>query len=190
MVSLVRKSLCAAALAAASLGIAVPASAQTGPLTTGTYVNPFQDPRWEPSRTDMGVDWGSTVRLPVVAIGNAVILGADNHASWPGHHIIWYRLLDGSHAGDVVYVAEHLKKLAPVGTRVRAGQQIAVSLPGYPWTEWGWADAYGSPRAYPCYKEGRQTRSGKAMARFLAGLGARVIAPFGRGPDGPTGKRC
>jgi hypothetical protein len=154
------------------------------------YINPFADPRWQVSRTDMGVDWAPLRRLPVLAIGDAVILGSDTHSGWPGGRIIWYELLNGSHAGDIVYVAEHLRKLLPAGRIVHAGQQIAMALPGYPWTEWGWADGYGSPRAYRCYHEGRKTNSGKEMARFLASLGAPLGDPPGRGPDGPSGKRC
>jgi hypothetical protein len=139
----------------------------------------------------MGVDWIPTRPLPVVAIGDARIIGSRwHHTGWPGDHIIWYQLLDGSHAGDVIYVAEHLRRLVPAGTTVRAGQQIAVALPGYPWTEWGWADSYGSPRAYPCYHEGQQTNSGKEMARFMQSLGAQVYDAPGRGPNGPSGRLC
>jgi hypothetical protein len=95
------------------------------------YIDPFIAPGWYPARTDMGVDWFVTRRLPVRAIGDAVILGSDPHdGGWPGGHFIWYRLLDGSHAGDIVYVAEHLTNLAPAGAHVRAGQKIAVALPG------------------------------------------------------------
>jgi hypothetical protein len=158
--------------------------------THRSYVNPFADPRWQPSRTDMGVDWAPVRRLPVLAIGDAVILGSENHSSWPGGHLIWYQLTNGSHAGDVIYVAENLRRLAPTGRVVRAGQQIAVALPGYPWTEWGWADPGGSPRAYPCYKEGKATNSGREMARFMQSLGASVGDPPGKGPNRPTGKLC
>lgn len=158
--------------------------------STGKYIDPFVNPAWQPARTDMGVDWIPVSPVPVLAIGNALILGSDGRADWPGKHIIWYQLLDGSHAGDIIYVAEHLARMLPAGRTVHAGQQIAVALPGYPWTEWGWADSYGSPRAYPCYHEGKQTNSGKEMARFMEGLGASVYDPPGRGPDGPTGKLC
>jgi hypothetical protein len=157
---------------------------------SSAYIDPFTDEGWEPARTDMGVDWIPVRRLPVLAIGDAVILGSDGHSGWPGKHIIWYQLRDGSHAGDVIYVAEHLTQLLPTGSVVRAGQRIATALPGSPWTEWGWADEYGSPRAYPCYREGRQTNSGKEMARFMQSLGATVADPPGRGPDRPTGKLC
>lgn len=150
------------------------------------YVNPFADPGWQPARTDMGVDWVPVKPEPVLAIGNALILGSDWHASWPGHRLIWYQLLDGSHAGDIIYVAENLRHLLPAGTRVSAGQKIAVALPSYPWTEWGWATQYGSPIAYPCYHEGHQTRAGKRMARFLESLGAAPLDDPGAGQDGPT----
>jgi len=183
MWSRLRRLCCALAVVA----VVAPASASAA---HGTYVNPFSDSRWQPSRTDMGVDWAPMAPLPVLAIGDGVILGAENHAGWPGHHLIWYRLTSGSHAGDVIYVAEHLKKLAPVGKTVHAGQQIAVALPGYPWIEMGWADAGGSPIAYPCYKEGKATASGKRMARFLASLGAQLLHSAGKGPDGPAGKLC
>jgi len=155
------------------------------------YINPFKAPGWQPARTDMGVDWIPTRKLPVLAIGDALILGSiSSHSGWPGGHIIWYQLSDGSHAGDVIYVAEHLRNLLPAGRRVRAGQQIALALPGYPWTEWGWADPDGSPRAYPCYHEGEQTNSGREIARFMESLGATVYDPPGRGPSQPTGKLC
>jgi hypothetical protein len=154
------------------------------------YVDPFAATGWEPSRTDMGVDWVPARPLPVVAIGDAVILGAENHAPWPGHHFIWYRLLTGSHAGDVVYVAENLRHLARAGTYIRAGQPIAVAMPSYPWTEWGWADASGSPLAYPCYKNGTQTPAGRQMARFIEELGAATYDTPGAGPDHPTTRRC
>lgn len=171
-----------------------PANVPTTPTPTvggpGRYVNPFSNPAWQPSRVDMGVDWTETKDLPVKAIGKAVILGAQNHASWPGHHFIWYELLNGSHAGDIVYVAEHIKNLVRAGTVVNPGQRIATAIPGDPGTEWGWATAYGSPRAFSCYKEGKATHSGKEMARFLVSLGARLAITASTGPDSPTGRFC
>jgi hypothetical protein len=155
------------------------------------YINPFTDPGWVPSRTDMGVDWVPLRPEPVLAIGNGVILGADWHAPWPGGRIIWYQLTDGSHAGDVIYVAEDLRHLLPAGTVVTAGEKIAVALPAYPYSEWGWADQYGTPLAFPCYHDGHPTRSGKRMARFMEELGAQVGDPVAlQGADGPGGPLC
>jgi hypothetical protein len=161
------------------------------PFRPVPYINPFADPAWLPARTDMGVDWIPTKPLPVRAIGNAVILGSNPHnTGWPGQHIIWYQLLDGTHAGHVIYVSEHLKNLAPSGKFVRAGQKIAVALPGSPYTEWGWANGIGGPLASPCYTEGRKTRSGKEMARFLIELGATPRDKPGPGADAPQGGHC
>jgi hypothetical protein len=154
------------------------------------YVNPFADPHWEAGRTDMGMDWAPLRRLPVVAVGNGVVLGSSNHSGWPGGRFLFYKLTSGSHAGDIVYVAEHLTKLVKTGTVVHAGQRLAIAIPGYPYIETGWADEYGSPRAAPCYKEGHKTNSGKEMERFLMSLGAPMGDPVGRGPNWPSGKRC
>jgi hypothetical protein len=188
-------TLAAFILSAAGAQARVPQYGPTLPANPFThphpYVNPFTNSAWGPARTDMGVDWIPSRRLPVLAIGDAVILGSDSHADWPGHHIIWYQLLDGTHAGDIIYVAEHLRKLVHAGTFVRAGQQIGQALPGYPWTEWGWATAYGSPVAYPCYRvDGEQTKAGREMARFMLNLGARVYDAPGPGPSYPRLRRC
>ncbi|MFN8162604.1 MAG: hypothetical protein U0R26_02015 [Solirubrobacterales bacterium] len=159
-------------------------------MASGGYVNPFATGDWTVSRTDMGVDYMPSRREPVVAIGRALILGSSMKSGWPGGAFIWYRLLGGDHAGSIVYVAEHLRKLAPAGTTVRAGQEIATALPGYPWTEWGWATASGQPRALPCYQDGTETNSGREMARFLQALGAEPLGRLAPGPDWPSGKPC
>jgi murein DD-endopeptidase MepM/ murein hydrolase activator NlpD len=158
--------------------------------TRGASVNPFAGSAWAPGRIDMGMDWAPLQRTPVLAVGNAVVLGSSSHSGWPGGRFIWYQLVDGSHAGDVIYVAEHLRSLARAGTHVRAGQRIATAIPGYPYIETGWADSYGSPRASPCYKEGHKTNSGKEMERFLVALGAEAGEAVAAGPNGPAGKLC
>jgi hypothetical protein len=154
------------------------------------YVNPFATGKWEPSRIDMGVDYLPGHLEPVRAIGAAKILGSDSHSGWPGGHYIWYQLLSGDHKGEIIYVAEHLRHLAPVGKRVTAGQKIAMALPDYPWTEWGWARKDGRTRAAPCYKEGKPTNSGKTFARFLRQLGAPLLVDPGHGSSRSTGPLC
>lgn len=182
-------ALAPAAALAAPGGAAVPGS-EPAPTASAGYVNPFATGSWSVSRTDMGVDYMPVRKEPIIAIGRAQILGSSMKSGWPGGAFLWYRLLDGDHAGDVVYVAEHLNKLAPAGTVVAAGQQIATALPGYPWTEWGWATPDGNPRAYPCYHDGMETNSGREMARFLQVLGAKPLSRLLPGPDAPVGKRC
>jgi hypothetical protein len=177
------------AASAAPGGAAVPGS-EPVPTASAGYVNPFANGGWSVSRTDMGVDYMPLRREPVLAIGKAEILGSSMKSGWPGGAFLWYRLLEGDHAGTVVYVAEHLFHLAPAGSIVLPGQQIATALPGYPWTEWGWATPSGNPRAYPCYSDGMETNSGREMARFLQALGAKPLSRLLPGPDFPVGKRC
>ena len=154
------------------------------------YINPFRHQRWYAGRIDMGVDYMPKRKYPVRAIGAAKILGSDSHSGWPGGHFIWYKLLRGDHRGDIIYVAETLKKLAPAGTRVAPGDTIAKALPGGTGIEIGWANKSGDPRASRCYSEGMETHSGKEMARFLNELGADVVKKVHSAPDYPTGKRC
>ncbi|TMK76047.1 MAG: hypothetical protein E6G48_00060 [Actinobacteria bacterium] len=177
----------------------VAASASAGASDGGTstrskeskgYVNPFNPRRWYAGRIDMGVDYVPHRRHRVVAIGDAKIMGASSHSGWPGGHFVYYKLLDGDHAGNFVYVAEQLKRLAPKGTRVQAGQRIATALPRSSGLEIGWANRRGDPRAAPCYSEGMKTHSGREMARFLRNLGAEVGDRPGRVSDQPSGKRC
>ena len=138
----------------------------------------------------MGVDYVPLRRRAVVAIGDAKILGSDSHSGWPGGHLIWYKLLDGDHAGDVIYVAEQLKRLVPAGIKVAAGERIATARAGGSGLEIGWADRLGQARAAPCYTEGMKTHSGREMGRFLHSLGAKVGDRPGRVPDHPAGRRC
>jgi hypothetical protein len=125
------------------------ASAGSCPGSTsgsGAYVNPLgSNADWLPERTDMGVDYGPLrPSVPVLALGEARVLGSTTHSGWPGGGFIWYRLLGGDHRGDVVYVAETISDLAPTGTRVTAGQRIAVAHTGGTGIETGWATASGA----------------------------------------------
>ena len=198
----------AAAVAVAGIGLAilVPAGSATGTCggvgasggtatttskcDSGGYVNPFRPHRWYEGRIDMGVDYTPTRRTPVRAIGAAKILGSDSHSGWPGGHFIWYKLLRGDHKGNIIYVAETMKKLVPAGTRVASGETIAKALPGGTGIEIGWARRSGETRAARCYSEGMETHSGREMARFLKELGADVVKKVRSAPDYPTGKRC
>ena len=154
------------------------------------YVNPIRGKAWLVGRTDMGVDYSVTRHKPIVAIGDAKIRGSDNHSGWPGGHFLYYKLLDGSHAGGFIYVAETMGRMLPEGTVVSAGERIATAYPGGTGTEWGWANRRGEPRAAPCYSEGMKTNSGAEFARFLRHLGAPTADRPGPGPDWPTGARC
>ena len=157
---------------------------------SGRYVNPFRGHRWYAGRIDMGVDYTPKHRTRVRAIGAAKILGSDSRSGWPGGHFIWYKLLRGDHKGNIIYVAEAMKKLVRAGTRVAPGETIAKALPGGTGIEIGWARKSGETRAARCYREGMETHSGREMARFLKELGADVVKKVRSAPDYPTGKRC
>jgi hypothetical protein len=199
----------AAAASAISIGVLAPAGASSGTCSedstsggTGTsagscegigggrYINPFRHQSWYAGRIDMGVDYMPKHRYPVRAIGEAKIIGSDSHSGWPGGHFIWYKLLRGDHKGNIIYVAETLKRLKPAGTVVGPGDRIATALPHGTGIEIGWAERSGETRAARCYSEGMKTHSGKEMARFLNELGADVVNKVRSAPDYPTGKRC
>jgi hypothetical protein len=199
----------AAAVAGATavvLGVAVAPMVLTGAIAArcwetdvarlGAYINPFTVGQWQPARTDQGVDWLPVVPSPVVAIGDGVIVySATSGTGWPGGAFLSYRLTDGVAAGHTVYVAEHLTDLAPAGTVVTAGQILATALPGYPWTEWGWAAPSGPTPAVPYSgaADGTPTSGGAAFARFLQGLGVRPLDDPGPGPllaDGAATFSC
>jgi LysM repeat protein len=165
-----------------------PAVTVSTPVSSN-YVDPFSFGSWSPSRIDEGVDWIPNVVSPVVAIGDGVITYSSMDSGWPAGGFITYRLTSGSHAGFYIYVAEHISNLLPVGTVVSAGQRIATALPGYPWTEWGWAAAVGQEPApsaqYNGAPDGSSTPGGYAFARFLISLGVTGIANPGPGPTTP-----
>jgi hypothetical protein len=202
----IRAGIAAATVASAiGLAVLVPAGAASGTCDGGgsggtavsgtncnssRYVNPFRHQSWYAGRIDMGVDYMPNHRYPVRAIGAAKIMGSDSHSGWPGGHYLWYKLLRGDHKGNIVYVAETMKRLAPAGTRVAPGDRIATALPRGTGIEMGWAKRSGDPRASRCYTEGMETHSGREMARFLNELGADVVKKVKSAPDYPTGKRC
>jgi hypothetical protein len=199
----------AAAVCAIAIGVLAPAGASSGTCTSdggsggtgtatgsscdgagGRYINPFRHQSWYPGRIDMGVDYMPNHRYPLRAIGKAKIIGSDSHSGWPGGHFIWYKLLRGDHKGNIIYVAETMKRLKPAGTKVGPGDRIATALPRGTGIEIGWAKKSGETRAARCYTEGMKTHSGKEMARFLNELGADVVSKAKTAPDYPTGKRC
>jgi hypothetical protein len=135
------------------------------PEPEGGYVNPFLEA--SEGRVDMGVDF--TGSGPIGAIGDAVILKT-GAPGWPEGGGVLYRLLGGSHAGQVIYVYEGLVPTVHTGEQVAAGQQIATYIPGGS-IEVGFADANGVPLAHSVYQEGDVTEWGQKMAAFLKEIG-------------------
>jgi hypothetical protein len=153
------------------------------------YVNPLAGQRWTLARTDQGVDYRPDVPEPVRAIGAGTVVYSSTAdcppTGWPACAVIGYRLTAGPKADGIIFVAEHLTGLLPAGARLRPGRTIATALPGYPWTEWGWANCRGSGPAvsYNGAADGTPMPGGKAFARFMRELGAATAQDPGPGPD-------
>ena len=87
-------------------------------------------------------------------------------------------MIDGPYAGRLVYVAEQITRIAPVGSYVLAGQPVAYYKRSGTCIETGWASVKGSTLAHITsgYREGQVTPAGVAFARFLMSMG--VHGPF------------
>lgn len=167
----------------------------TAGTVPGQYVDPLSQGKWTAARTDQGVDFMPQIVSPVLAIGNGVVTYSNSNEppiprGWGGSDFggfIVYQLSDGTHAGLFIYVAEHIRGLSPVGTKVVAGQQICTAYPGYPWIEMGWAAPSGDQPAvrYNGLPDGTPTSGGKAFARFLRSIGRTTLQDPGPGPDRP-----
>ncbi len=190
--------------------VPLPAGASSSPGPSGAggggtcagvdgYINPIKPGWFGPARTDMGVDWlPNAPDTPILAIGAGVITYShQNGTGWPNWQCgtcgayMTYKLTAGPKTGYCIYVAENLTALLPEGTTVQPGEQIALSQPGYAWTEWGWAKCaaagqYGGPATpYNGAADGTPMPGGKAFARFLNELGAKCEMDPGPGPDVP-----
>jgi len=150
-----------------------------------SYVYPFGK-NVTTGRIDQGQDFGGTG--PIFAIGRARIVST-GAPGWPGGAGVLYKLLDGPKAGRYVFVNEGIKVSVHPGQLVKAGEVIGHLIPGSETgIEIGWAHANGEPISHPEYSEGMETRGGKAMAAFLAGL-PKVGAHGGFQVPLPAGER-
>ncbi len=129
------------------------------------YVSPFLNATT--GRIDQGVDFTGTG--PIEAVGDAQILQT-GAPGWPEGGGVLYQLLDGSRAGQVIYVNEGIRATVRAGQRVSAGQQIGVFVPGGS-IEMGFANSAGVPLSHAEYTEGVETVWGHKMASFLSSIG-------------------
>jgi murein DD-endopeptidase MepM/ murein hydrolase activator NlpD len=135
------------------------------PTYESAYVSPFLSAT--AGRIDQGVDF--TGIGPIAAVGDARILKT-GAPGWPEGGGVLYRLLDGSRAGQVVFVYEGIEATVQAGDRVKAGERIGTFVAGGS-IEMGFADAQGVPLSHAEYSEGEETEWGREMASFLTGLG-------------------
>lgn len=156
--------------------------------TTSGYVDPFTT-SYSVGRTDMGVDLCLPAGAPIRAVGRAAVLGIDPNwytdpSTGKPQPYIWYRLLAGPDAGQVVYVAEQINVLVSVGQTLAAGQRIATFAKSGTCIEMGWGDPSGSgwtdAQVTTGYAESQVTPAGVSFAKFLISLGA--TGPFSLTP--------
>lgn len=156
---------------------------------SNAYVSPFKT-AYTVGRTDMGVDLCLTAGAPIDALGKGVVLGIDknwytNPATGKPQPYVWYRLLDGPDAGQVVYVAEQINLLVTVGQTLSAGQELGTYAKSGTCIEMGWGDPNGTEwtdaQVTTGYKEGEITKAGVSFAKFLISLG--LTGPFELKPN-------
>lgn len=155
-------------------------------------------------RTDMGVDFSG--KGAIRAIGNALVTRVSKQGTgtgWPGAGdggrgnsgaMIVYRLLDGSHKGKYVYLAENVDPIdgLKVGDRLKAGEVYAHARGQFPFLEIGWAkSADGTTEAAGHYSEGDATAEGKDFLAFIqrvkAGAGVNQASIPGQRHGGAAG---
>jgi murein DD-endopeptidase MepM/ murein hydrolase activator NlpD len=138
------------------------------------YVNPLEGDYYLTGRTDMGVDFCLRPGEPIRALGDGVVVGI-SLAWFDQQPYVWYRLTEGRYMGRYVYVAEQIRSLPRIGTRLKAGQPLVYYAGRGTCIEMGWSAATGATLAQATtgYFEGEVTRAGAWFARFLNSLGVR-----------------
>lgn len=107
-------------------------------------------------------------------------------SGWPGGGCVQYVLLDGSHAGEEIYVSEYIRPRVKVGEILEPSYWLAwfrIPLPG---GRQGIETGFIRPGTNePCSTDtsGKPTDGGIRMTRFLEALGCPTEQHFGPGPD-------
>ncbi len=148
------------------------------PVTSASYIDPLRFVTvWE--RTDQGVDAQLPVGAPILAPCRVKILAIipDWYAGQP---LVYFELLDGDDAGSVQYVAEQITQIAPPGSILQQGQDIAHYAKSGTGIEYGWSTPNGITLAVATtgYEEGEITAAGRKMRAWLNALGANAGPNF------------
>jgi hypothetical protein len=144
------------------------------PVTGASYIDPLRFVSvWE--RTDQGVDASMPVGAPILAPCRIKILAIipDWYAGQP---LVYFELLDGSDAGRVQYVAEQITQIAPPGSILQQGQDVAHFAKSGTGIEYGWSTPNGITLAVATtgYEEGEITPAGRNIRAWLNSLGANA----------------
>ncbi len=154
------------------------------------YTNPVGS--WSPSRIDQGVD-GTLARDYVAPGDSQILIATASDSGWAGGGYIAGKLLNGTYAGKVWYVAEGVSPSVTAGTKVNAGSPVAstVSNPynqinGNIETGWASPSSPGQPLAqtlsgYNGDQSPQAIACGLSFNRFIVSLGAAPGAVQGAG---------
>lgn len=151
----------------------------------------YQDPlrgvrRLRVARTDQGVDYFGMAWSPIYPIGRCHVTWVSVKSGWPGGGVVHYLLLDGSHAGEIIYVAEWIKPAVAIGDVIEPTHVLARFRFNLDRRFRGIETGFIRPGTHePCSTDtsGRPTEGGIRMTRFLNRLGCPSQQHFGAGPD-------
>lgn len=147
--------------------------AQGGALgKAANYVFPFTS-NTTIGRTDQGIDANMPVGSPIGPVGKSKILGRQENW-YAGQPYIWWQLLDGPKAGTLLYLAEQITNVAPVGSVVQANQAVARYAGSGTGIEYGFAAPAGQTLAQAQGNTGDASHgnapAGIQFRNFLMGL--------------------
>lgn len=142
-------------------------------IVSGGFANPFPN-GWTPNRLDMGYD-GTFVKQIVAPFDGTIVYAARSWSNWGGFITIQAPRSIGLPT-RTLYFAEGLFPTVTAGTKVKAGQQIAIAgtvgaqsgIPGV--IEFGVADdgPVGSPVNTYCSTIGNNTPASRKMVIAFA----------------------
>jgi hypothetical protein len=124
-------------------------------------------------RTDMGVDANLKPGASIVAPNDAKVVAVI--PNWySGQPYVAVQLLKGANAGKVMYVAEQISGVPPIGTTIRQGQPITRYASNGTGIEIGWANPRNPTQTLAQgttgYREGQATAAGANFRSWLGGF--------------------
>jgi hypothetical protein len=121
----------------------------------------------------MGVDANLKPGAPIVAPNDAKVVAVI--PNWySGQPYVAVQLLKGANAGKVMYVAEQISGVPPIGTTIRQGQPITRYASNGTGIEIGWANPRNPTQTLAQgttgYREGQATAAGANFRSWLGGF--------------------
>lgn len=87
--------------------------------------------------TDQGVDFKGSGPIPALGSGVVTDVGRSGIIEGGQYPYVIYRLTDGPHKGQFVYVAENFVPTVKKGAKLKTGQEVGKAVGSYPYIEVG-----------------------------------------------------